>query len=157
MNKNNILFINPIGSPQFDDSMAKILDQAKNPGTEVEVVSLKRGPRHVEYLYYESAVLADVLHLVKKAENDGFDAVVLGCFYDLALYESREISEKLVVTAPAESCMLLACSLGSSFSIIVGRRKWIPQMMSNVVRYGLKDRLSFVQGARSGGARLPRR
>ena len=142
MSKKKILFINPIGSPQFDDSMARILDEAKDAETSVDVVSLKRGPHHVEYHYYESIVLADLLHLVKKAENDGYDASVLGCFYDLGLEESREISERMVVTAPAESCMLLACSLGTTFSIIVGRRKWIPQMMSNVVRYGLKDRLA---------------
>jgi len=30
-------------------------------------------------------VTPDVLHLVKRAENDGYDAVVIGCFYDLAL------------------------------------------------------------------------
>ena len=86
--------------------------------------------------------MTDTLHVVKKAENDGYDAVVLGCFYDLGLQEAREISDKMVVTAPAESCMLLACSLGSTFSIIVGRKKWIPQMMGNVVHYGLKDRLA---------------
>lgn len=137
-----ILFINPIGTPLFDESMRRILKESKNSGTEVEVVSLKRGPWHVEYHYYESLVLTDTLHVVKNAENDGYDAVVIGCFYDLGLQEAREISDKMVVTAPAESCMLLACSLGSTFSIIVGRKKWIPRMMGNVVRYGLKDRLA---------------
>src|SRR5271157_4016174 len=96
-----ILFINPVGTSQFDKSMQQILEEAKNPGTEVDVVSLKRGPWHVEYHYYESLVMTDTLHVVKKAENDGYDAVVLGCFYDLGLQESREISNKMVVTAPA--------------------------------------------------------
>jgi allantoin racemase len=137
-----VLYINPVGNSIFDSSMLEVLNQAKNPGTEVEVISLRRGPSHVEYHYYESLVLVDVLHEVKNAENKGYDAVVLGCFYDLGLQESREISDRIVVTAPGESCMLLACSLGSTFSIIVGRKKWIPQMMSNVVRYGLKDRLA---------------
>jgi allantoin racemase len=137
-----ILFVNPVGTSLFEKSMQQILVEAKNPGTEVDVISLKRGPWHVEYHYYESLVMTDTLHLVRKAENDGYDAVVLGCFYDLGLQESREISSKMVVTAPAESCMLLACSLGSTFSIIVGRKKWIPQMMGNVVHYGLRDRLA---------------
>jgi allantoin racemase len=150
MNKKRILYINPVGTSLFDDSMLEILTEAKNPETEVEVTSLKRGPSHVEYHYYESIVLADVLHTVKNAENNGYDAVILGCFYDLGLEQSREISERMIITAPAESCMLLACSLGSSFSIIVGRRKWIPQMMSNVVRYGLKDRLASFKSLELG-------
>jgi allantoin racemase len=137
-----ILYVNPVGASLFDKSMKQILEEAKNPGTEIDVVSLKRGPWHVEYRYYESLVMMDTLDVVKKAENDGYDAVVLGCFYDLGLQEAREISNKMVVTAPAESCMLLSCSLGSTFSIIVGRKKWIPQMMGNVVQYGLRDRLA---------------
>jgi len=137
-----ILYINPVGSPQFDEGMKGVLQKSASEATQVDVVSLKRGPHHVEYMYYEALVMADVLHAVKDAENNGYDAVVLGCFYDLALQEAREVSERMVVTAPAESCMLHACSLGDKFSIVVGRRKWVPQMMGNVVRYGLRDRLA---------------
>ena len=36
----------------------------------------------------------------------------------------------------------VAATLGDKFSIIVGRRKWIPEMMENVVRYGMKERLA---------------
>ncbi len=137
-----ILYVNPVGSPQFDEGMKEVLEKSAAEGTKVDVISLKRGPHHVEYMYYEALVMADVLHAVKDAENKGYDAVVLGCFYDLGLQEAREVSERMVVTAPAESCMLHACSLGDKFSIVVGRRKWVPQMMGNVVRYGLKDRLA---------------
>jgi len=137
-----ILYINPVGSRQFDEGMKAVLRESSSRGTEVDVVSLERGPRHVEYMYYEGLVLADVMHIVKRAETDRYDAVVLGCFYDLALQEAREISERMVITAPAESCMLNACSLGDKFSIVVGRRKWVPQMMGTVVKYGLRDRLA---------------
>jgi allantoin racemase len=67
---------------------------------------------------------------------------VIGCFYDLALHESREVAEQIVVTAPCESSLLLAASLGSTVSIIVGRRKWVPQMKANVHHYGFGDRLA---------------
>jgi allantoin racemase len=137
-----ILFINPLGTPIFDNEMKTVLTEAADDGTEVDVVSLKRGPWHVEYHYYESLVLVDLLHKVKEAENKGYDAAVLGCFYDVGLHEAREISEQMVVTAPAESTMATACSLGNKFSIIVGRKKWIPQMMSNVTRYGFESRLA---------------
>lgn len=145
-----ILYVNPVGTSTFDSKMGQILEGSAQKGTEVDVVSLKRGPWHLEYHYYESLVLVDVLHMVKEAENDGYDATVLGCFYDVGLQEAREVSERMVVTAPAESTMLTACSLGDKFSIIVGRRKWIPQMMSNVTKYGLGSRLASFKAIDTG-------
>lgn len=137
-----ILWINPVGTAVFDIPMRELLQQVKRSDTTVEVISLKRGPPHVEYHYYESLVLTDLLHEIQRAESEGFDAAVIGCFYDPGLREAREITERMVVTAPAESAMLLACSLGHKFSIVVGREKWIPKMEENVIRYGLRDRLA---------------
>jgi allantoin racemase len=137
-----ILFINPVGTDLFDQPIKKYLESAKNPGTQLEVVSLDRGPMHLEYHYYEALVLADTLNTVRKAELDGYDAAVIGCFYDPGLMEAREVTERLVVTAPAEAAMHIASTLGHTFSILVGRRKWIPKMHENVVKYGFSSQLA---------------
>lgn len=79
---------------------------------------------------------------MKSAEKEGYDAAVIGCFYDPGLMEAREILDKMVVTAPAEASMHIAATMGHKFSIIVGRNKWIPQMMENVVNCGLKDKFA---------------
>lgn len=112
------------------------------PDHTFHAVGLGRGPRHLEYHYYETLALPDLLHTIVEAERQDYDAAVIGCFYDFGLEEGREMTERLVVTAPCESSLLLAASLGHSFSIIVGRRKWIPQMHANVARYGLASRLA---------------
>ncbi|MEE9491705.1 MAG: hypothetical protein V3V80_05335 [Dehalococcoidia bacterium] len=44
----------------------------------------------------------------------------------------------MVITAPCEASTHIASTLGDKFSIIVGRRKCIPEMMENVTRYGMK-------------------
>lgn len=137
-----ILFIDPVGTNLFDQPIKEYLETAKRPETQVDVVSLQRGPMHLEYHYYEALVLADTLHAVRKAELDGYDAAVIGCFYDPGLLEAREITERLVVTAPAEAAMHIATTLGHTFSILVGRRKWIPKMHENVVKYGFSDQLA---------------
>ena len=137
-----ILFIDPVGTDLFDQPIKEYLETAKRSETQVDVVSLKRGPMHIEYHYYEALILADTLHTVRKAELDGYDAAVIGCFYDPGLLEAREITEKLVVTAPAEAAMHIATTLGHSFSILVGRRKWIPKMHENVVKYGFSEKLA---------------
>lgn len=137
-----VLWINPVGTDLFDEPIREALAEQKAPATELKVVSLARGPQHLEYHYYEALVLVDTLHLIKQAENEGYDAAVIGCFYDPGLPEAREITTRMVVTAPAEACMHIAGTLGHKFSIIVGREKWIPQMMQNVVNYGFEHRLA---------------
>jgi len=139
---NRILFINPFKGEIFDQPIRAFIEKEKRADTEVEVVSLERGPEHLEYHYYEALTLVDTLKKIEQAEKEGYDAAVIGCFYDPGLREAREITNSLVVTAPAEASMHIATTLGHKFSIIVGREKWIPKMYENVVNYGFKDRLA---------------
>jgi len=145
-----ILWINPIGTDLFDVPIGEFIGNATAPGTEIDVVSLPRGPMHLEYHYYEALVLADTLHEVRRAEVEGYDAAVIGCFYDPGLMEAREITDRLVVTAPAESAMHIATTLGHTFSVIVGRKKWIPKMHENVVKYGFSTRLASFKSVELG-------
>ena len=145
-----ILWINPIATADYDQALQEWIDTAKCPETQVDVVSLGRGPKHLEYHYYEALILADVLHLVKRAEKEGYDAVIPGCFYDPGLRVAREITDRIVVAAPAEASMLIAAALGHRFSIIVGRKKWIPKMHENVVNYGLVERLASFESVDLG-------
>lgn len=136
----HILYIVPVNVD--GEIVERDVVEAARPENEVTLVGLDRGPRHLEYHYYETLVLPDIVHLIIDAERRGFDAAIIGCFYDLGLQEGREVAERMVVTAPCEASSLLAASLGSTFSIIVGRRKWIPQMRNTVRAYGLESRLA---------------
>jgi allantoin racemase len=80
--------------------------------------------------------------LLVQAEHEGFDAAVIGCFYDTALRPAREVTTQMAVAAPCESAVHIASTLGDSFSVVVGRRKWVPEMRDNVLRYGYGDRLA---------------
>ena len=144
-----ILYINPVGTNAFDEPMRNFLNQYKSQDTEVTVVSLPRGPWHLEYYSYDALVIPDVLKVIKEYEGKGYDAAIIGCFYDPGLYEAREISD-MVITAPAEASMHIASTLGDRFSIIVGRRKWIPLMMENVVKYGFRDKLVSFESVELG-------
>jgi len=139
--KKRILCIDPIRG-EVTEEWLHFLTGQKQEGTELTVVALPRGPEHLEYRYYEALVLADILHLIKEAESQGFDAAVISCFYDVGLQAAREVAERMVITAPCEASAHIAATLGDKFSIIVGRKKWIPEMMENVVRYNMKERLA---------------
>lgn len=136
-----ILWINPIGTDAFDKDTREILEQAKQVGTHVCVVSLPVDrPRHLEYHAYEALVVADIVRLTRKAASQ-YDAIVIGCFYDVGLREAREVSGNAIVVAPCQSATAIASNLGNAFSVLVGRRKWIPKMRENICQYGHGARL----------------
>lgn len=136
-----ILYINPIGTDVFDRPMMQIFRQVKVPDAIVDVVSLPAGrPKHVEYHSYEAMSVVDTVRIVRQ-ERDRYDAFVIGCFYDLGLREAREVSGRAIVTAPCQSAVQIASQLANTFSVLVGRRKWIPKMSENVRLYGYGHRM----------------
>jgi Asp/Glu/hydantoin racemase len=140
-----IYWLNPVGTDDYDAVMVETLQRELGPDTEVVVESLSEGPCHLEYHYYGALVLPESIRRLQEAERDGFDAAVMGCFYDPGLKEIREVISEMPVVFPAETCTYLAATMGDRFSILVGRQKWIPSMRDSVERYGLAGKLaSFV-------------
>jgi allantoin racemase len=142
-----ILYISPAGSGkarEWEELYTKAIEPIKRSDVEAKVVSVTRGPPHLEYYYYEYLVMEEVLQIIRKAEKDGFHAAVIGCFYDPGLQVAREVV-KMPVIAPAEACMHVASTLGHKFSIITGRRKFAPRMEDNIHMYGLESRLASIR------------
>jgi len=139
-----ILWINPVGTDTYDEPIAEELRREAAPTTRVDVCSLPGGgPQHLEWNALEAVVAAPTMGIIRwAAEKEGYDAAVIGCFYDPFLRGARELSGAMAVTAPAEACMHIAATIGEQFSILVGRRKWIPEMHENVVKYGHADHLA---------------
>ncbi len=137
-----IVYIDPVGPEGACPLIKDELDKIKRRETRVEFTHLKRGPQHLEYRYYESLIIPDLLHTIKDIEEKGNDAAVIGCFYDPGLSAAREITRNMVVTAPAEASFHLASKYGSKFSIIIGREKWIARITENLINYGFEDKLA---------------
>lgn len=132
-----IIWINPVGSSFLDDLVKDSLTGAAHAGTSVDVVSLGRGPAHLKYHYYEALVLVDMLHRVRRSEQQGYDGCIIGCVDDPGVREAREIANELVVTGCGEACFRIAASLARRFAVIVNTKKAIPGMRDNLARYGL--------------------
>jgi allantoin racemase len=140
-----ILWIDPVGTDGFDKIIGKILKDGAAAGTEVDVVSLNPGrPYHLEYHAYEGLVIGDITEVVYRHSAD-YDAIVIGCFYDVGLREAREVSRKAVVTAPCQSSLVFASHLGNTFSVLVGRKKWIPRMEENIRVYGYEHSMASMR------------
>ncbi|MDE0677451.1 MAG: aspartate/glutamate racemase family protein [Acidimicrobiaceae bacterium] len=139
-----ILWINPVGTDAYDAPIAQELRREAAPTTRVDVCSLPDvGPQHLEWNALEAVVAGPTMGVVRWAsEQQAYDAAVVGCFYDPFLRGARELAGSMAVTAPAEACLHIAATIGERVSILVGRRKWIPEMHENVVKYGYGEHLA---------------
>ena len=127
---------------------AAFVDMARRhklPGTEVHIASLPEADgrfRNAEYRSYEAIMTRGVVRAARAAAHEGFDALAIGCFYDIALHDAREISGDMIVSASCEASCEIAASLANRFGVIVGRRKWVHQMEAIVRSYGHEHRLT---------------
>ncbi|WP_159587250.1 aspartate/glutamate racemase family protein [Chelativorans xinjiangense] len=141
-----IMYFSPVaGSAAHDDVFAAMARDHKLPGTEVHVTSLPEANGrfgHIEFRSYEAMVTRGIIRAARQAAKEDFDAFAIGCFYDTALHDAREISGDMIVTAPCVASCEIAASLSNRFGIIVGRRKWVHQMAATVREHGHEHRLA---------------
>lgn len=80
-------------------------------GTEVDAVQIAKGPPAIESVVDSVEASPEILRLVKEAEEEGCDAVIIWCGGDPALDAARELVD-IPVIGPGESMRLLASMLG---------------------------------------------
>lgn len=135
-----IMYLNPAPDMFGEDALfAELATKEKRPGTEVHVTSLPRSVglfSHIEYRSYEAMVTRAIIQAVRAASIEEFDALVIGCFYDTALLDARELSGGMIVTAPCEASVDVASALSSRFGVVIGREKWAHQMGRTIDSYG---------------------
>ncbi len=140
-----IMYLSPVGDDGSNPVFADMARRNKLPGTEVHITSLPAADgafTHIEYRAYEGMVTRGIIRATIAAAREGFDALAIGCFYDTALQDAREVSGNMIVTAPCVASVEIAASLSNRFGIIVGRRKWVHQMIATVTEIGQRERLS---------------
>jgi len=101
------------------DHLRHDLERIKRPDTELLVINPEHGPVSVESMYDETLAGAQILPLVQKANEEGYDAIILACFSDPGLDAAKEISDVLVLGIE-ETSLHVAAMLGHKFSITVG-------------------------------------
>ncbi len=84
-----------------------------------------------------------VLEAALAAQDAGYDALAIGCFFDPALHQARSLVDIPVVSL-TESCVLTACSLGRRFAIvsITDFQKMLTEDL--VASYSLSGRMAGV-------------
>ena len=150
-----VMYLNPVSDSSDDRIFADMVAEYKYPATAATVASLDpRGVpatlNHLEYRAYEALIIGDTVKATRQASKDGYDALVIGCFYDPALHDAREISGETIVVAPCQASIITALNLAHNFSVLIGRTKWEDQMRQTVYDYGYHDQLASFEAVDLG-------
>jgi allantoin racemase len=139
-----ILVINPNTSESMTEHLRRELLPLKSPVTELDCVNPSHGPVSIESAYDEALAIPPTLELVRQAERDGYDAVVIACFSDPGLDAARELVA-IPVVGIEEATLHLAAQLGYRFTILTSRRERVPAKTEHVMMRGLESRLASVR------------
>lgn len=99
------------------DSRERMLSAALSEGTQISVDCIENGPESIESNTDEVLAGTEVLKLCVKAEKEGFDAVVIYCFSDLAIQAARELVH-IPVIGPGEVALAAAEMISVRFAVI---------------------------------------
>lgn len=99
------------------DRRRGILQEFAASGTDVTVWAAPEGPASIESSVEEHLAIPGVLNGVVRAEKEGFDAFIVGCFGDPGVEPARELAN-IPIIGPCESSLAASISLGHKASII---------------------------------------
>jgi allantoin racemase len=139
-----IMVINPNSSVDMTNHIRKALEGIKRPETELTVTCPDKGPVAIESAYDETLAAFYSMDLVKKANAENYDAVIIACFSDPGLAAMKEISDILVVGIQ-EASIHVASMLGNKFTILTPMKKRIPSKYNDVWRNKLPYNLASVR------------
>ncbi|MCJ7626055.1 MAG: aspartate/glutamate racemase family protein, partial [Anaerolineaceae bacterium] len=125
-----ICVINPNTSQSVTDHIRRELEKIRRSDTELTVICPQHGPVSIESAYDEMLAAPHTIELVKWANREGFDAVVIACFSDPGLDAAKEVSAIPVVGIEVAT-LHMAAMLGHRFSIMTGMRRRIPTRESH--------------------------
>jgi len=137
--------INPVCTKIWEKPNLELLNDLKNPDTEIYITTIKEGPKEITSAYDEAKTVKYVLEEAEKAQREGFDAVAMSCFLDVGLDAMREALDIPVVGA-CQASLHLASLLGSKFSIITAGNGGAVRTIEDLVnKYGFKSKLSSIR------------
>lgn len=139
-----IMVINPNTSLSMTEHLKKVLEARKREGTQLTVVNPEHGPLTIESAFEESWATVNMFELVKKANEEEYNAIIIACFSDPGLRASREISQ-IPVFGIMETSLHVACMVGSRFTIVTNRKERVPHKIQQVHELGLGGFLASVR------------
>ena len=140
-----IVIINPNATASMTDAM---VETARKAVTGVDVVgwTSTKGPPAIQGEQDGAAAVPPLLDLVKKADEAGAKAIIIGCFDDTGLSKARDLATCPVIGI-GQAAYHLASLYGARFSVVTTLDVSVPILNANVTNYGLARNLARVRAS----------
>lgn len=122
---NRINFINPFGNSNYDEIILKTLGHYAASGTVLDVTHLENCPSDIDFFYSKHMIEQSLFEAVMVSEEQGYDAVIVGCLYDPGVRVARELVD-IPVIGPLEASFQMAANYGHSTMVLTDHRKAVP-------------------------------
>ncbi|MGE0801315.1 MAG: aspartate/glutamate racemase family protein [Lautropia sp.] len=128
--------------------VARHYDAYRRPDTEIVIHGVKDEASEtasrisgsvVNYAYLHRFHDSQIIENVRRAEHEGFDAVIIGVLQDPAIQVARTVVD-IPVIGYGEVSMLTACMLGSRFSFVCINPDMDPLVRDMIRAQGLESR-----------------
>jgi allantoin racemase len=127
-----IAFINPFGTASYDELIRETLVPQAAPGTVLEISHLTNVPANIDYYYPKHLMELAIFDEVRRLEDEGYHAAIVGCCYDPGVKVARELVS-IPVVGPLEASLNFASYFGHSYTVLTDHRKAVP-WLEDIVR-----------------------
>jgi len=131
--------------PQELERRRAFLMRFADAGTEIEVRSPGEGRDSIESDWDIALMAPRIIDGLRKAQSEGFDAGIIGCFSDPGIDAAREAVDMPLV-GPGAAAVHLALQLGDRFSVISPSDDGSGRTRANMRALGVEGRLASARG-----------
>lgn len=137
--------------PVYKASLAEHYAKVASPNTQIDLYGVPLSMWHgkspsevmrVPYAYHQ-AMSRQLLHNVYKAEQDGYDAFVIGTYTEPLLRECRSLVDIPVISMP-ESTVLIGCSMASKMALVTLNNENLWFLKNAMHRHQFEGRISGI-------------
>ena len=132
-------------SGHYGQLLTQVIQTAAAPGTTIDISGL--APHRAvadQYRYLEFLDTAEVIENGLRAQAEGYDAFLIGNFFQPGLHELRELLT-IPVLGLAEASVSMACLMGPTFSLINVNPKFNRRIVEGITLQGLAGRMTSVE------------
>lgn len=118
------------------DKRETMLKKALSSDTTISVDCIKAGPDELDCNTDEAFAVSEIVREGIKAEQDGFDAIVIYCFSDVGIDALRE-NVSIPVIGPGETSLAVASMLSNKFVVVTTESINIPRTYKRLMKNGI--------------------
>lgn len=118
----------------------EVLKDLAEDGTEITQSFLERGTYAIHTDFLQMYNNQSIVEKIVQAENEGYDAAVIGCWNDPGLLAARAVLN-IPVIGIAEASYLFSCIVGRKAAAITVQSELVPGMNNTLKIYGFENRM----------------